>query len=137
MSSLITAEIQKALQGVVPSVIATASSEGIPNVTYISQAHFVDENHLAISWQFFNKTWKNILENPKFSVVVTAPENWAMWKINLQFEELLKEGELFDEMELALEAIASMQGASDVFKLAAILISRIESIEIQFNGIRS
>ena len=137
MSSLITPEIQEALQGVVPSVIATASANGIPNLTYISQAHFVNDDHLAISWQFFNKTWRNIHENPNFSVVVTAPKTWAQWKINLRFDELLKEGELFDEMEMALEAIATMQGASDVFKLAAILICKIESIEIQFNGLGS
>lgn len=137
MSSLITAEILEALQGVVPSVIATASAEGIPNITYISQAHFVDDDHLALSWQFFNKTWRNIQENPGFSVVVTEPKNWAMWKINLQLKEVLREGDLFDEMELALEAIASMQGASDVFKLAAILICKIESVEIQFDGLAS
>ena len=135
MSSLITDEIQEALQGVIPSVIATVSANGIPNLTYISQAHFVNEDHLAISWQFFNKTWRNIQNNPNFSVVVTAPKTWAMWKINLRFEELLKEGELFDEMEIALEAIATMQGASDVFKLAAILYCKVESIETQFDGI--
>lgn len=137
MSSLITAEIKEALQGIVPSVIATASAEGIPNITYISQAHFIDDDHLALSWQFFNKTWRNIQENPGFSVVVTEPKNWTMWKINLKLEEVLKEGDLFDEMEMALEAIASMQGASDVFKLAAILICKIESVETQFDGLAS
>ena len=60
-----------------------------------------------------------------------------MWKINLQLEEVLKEGDLFDEMEMALDAIASMQGASDVFKLAAALICKIESTETQFDGLAS
>lgn len=137
MGSLITSEIQNALQGIVPSVMATTSPDGMPNLTYISQAHFVDDNHLAISWQFFNKTWRNLQTNTNFSVVVTAPQNWAMWKINLHFEELLKDGELFDEMEIALEAIASMQGAADVFKLAAVLMCEIVSIETQFHGITS
>ncbi|HKJ41226.1 MAG TPA: pyridoxamine 5'-phosphate oxidase family protein [Sunxiuqinia sp.] len=135
MGSLITSEIQNALQGIVPSVMATTSPDGLPNLTYISQAHFVDDKHLAISWQFFNKTWKNLQTNPNFSVVVTAPQNWAMWKIKLRFVELLKEGELFDEMEIALEAIATMQGAADVFKLAAVLMCEIVSIETQFHGI--
>lgn len=137
MSSLITDEIKEALHGVVPSVVATASASGIPNVTYISQAHFVDDDHLALSWQFFNKTWRNIQENPNFTVVVTEPKRWIMWKIELQLEEILKEGELFEEMELALEAIASMQGATDVFKLAAILICKIVSVESQFDGLAS
>ena len=135
MSSLITDEMHHALQGLIPSVIATASANGVPNLTYISQVHFVNDDHLAISWQFLNKTWKNIQENPDFSVVVTAPVSWAMWKINLRFTELQKEGELFDELAIALEAIATMQGALNVFRLAAVLICKINSVEILFNGI--
>ena len=131
---MINAEIQEALQGMVPSVITTVSKENIPNLSYISQAHFVDDKHLAISWQFFNKTYKNIQENPKFSVVVTSPTTFSMWKINLIYTEILTEGDLFDELELALEAIASMQGASDLFKLHAVLVGEIVSIQQQFNG---
>ena len=54
MSSLITDEMHHALQGLIPSVIATASANGVPNLTYISQVHFVNDDHLAISWQFLN-----------------------------------------------------------------------------------
>ena len=135
MDSFITPEIQEALQGIIPSIMVTSSGEGVPNLTYISQAHFVDDEHLAISWQFFNKTWRNLQVNPHFSVVVTAPRNWSMWKINLHFTELLKDGELFEVMSAALEAIATMQGAVDVFKLAAILLCKIESVETQFDGL--
>ncbi len=131
---MINAQIQEALQGILPSVITTVSKENIPNLSYISQAHFVDDNHLAISWQFFNKTYKNLQDNPRFSVVVTSPSDFSMWKIDLMYTEFLSEGDLFDELEVALEAIASMQGASDIFKLRAILIGEIVSIEQQFDG---
>ncbi len=131
---MINAEIQEALQGILPSVITTVSKENIPNLSYISQAHFVDDKHLAISWQFFNKTYKNLQDNPRFSVVVTSPSDFSMWKIDLMYSEFLSEGDLFDELELALEAIASMQGATEIFKLRAILIGEIVSIEQQFDG---
>jgi hypothetical protein len=131
---MITADLQGALQGIVPGVITTVSKENIPNLSYISQVHFIDDKHLAISWQFFNKTYRNIQENPRFSVLVTSPTTFSMWKIDLNFIETLTEGELFDEMDLALEAIASMYKAENVFKLKAIVIGEILSIQLQFDG---
>jgi len=44
----------------VPSIIATADSRGMPNVTYVSQVYFVDDRHVALSCQFFNKTRRNL-----------------------------------------------------------------------------
>jgi uncharacterized protein len=131
---MITADLLGALQGIVPGVITTVSKENIPNLSYISQVHFIDDKHLAISWQFFNKTYRNIQENPRFSVVVTSPTTFSMWKIDLNFMVTLTEGELFDEMDLALEAIASMYRAEKVFKLKAIVIGEILSIQQQFDG---
>lgn len=131
---MITTELQGAFQGVLPAVIATVSEEESPNLSYISQVHYIDEDHLAISWQFFNKTYQNIMQNPNFSVLVTNPNTFSMWKIDLKFVEILTEGELFDDMEMALEAIASMYRAEDVFKLKAVVTGKIISIEQQFDG---
>ena len=47
-----------ALQGMFPSWITSCSSDGEPNTTVISQIWYVDENHVALSFQFFNKTKK-------------------------------------------------------------------------------
>ncbi len=57
-------EIKPALQGVIPSAIITASSQGVPNATFLSQVYYVDESHVALTHQFFNKTHRNIRENP-------------------------------------------------------------------------
>lgn len=131
---MISPELIGAFQGILPGVITTVSKENIPNLSYISQVHYIDNEHLAISWQFFNKTYKNIQDNPNFSVVVTSPTTFSMWKIDMNFIESLTEGDLFDEIEMALEAIASMYKAEDIFKLQAIMIGKIVSIEQQFDG---
>jgi len=131
---MISTELQGAFQGILPGVITTVSKENIPNLSYISQVHYIDNEHLAISWQFFNKTYKNIKDNPYFSVVVTSPTTFSQWKIDMNFIEALTEGDLFDEVELALEAIASMYKAEDIFKLQAIMIGKIVAIEQQFDG---
>ena len=48
-----------AMQGMFPSWITSCSEEGEPNTTVISQIWYVDKNHVALSFQFFNKTKKN------------------------------------------------------------------------------
>ena len=56
--------LARCFQGVVPSLIGTADNHGVPNVTYLSQVYYVDEQHVALSCQFFNKTRRNLGENP-------------------------------------------------------------------------
>ena len=83
--SLSLEAIRDCLEGVIPSGVATCSAEGVPNVTYVSQVHFVDASHVALSFQFFNKTRQNVLGNPRASAIVIHPEtaqqivsNWIM-----------------------------------------------------------
>lgn len=121
-------ELQAALQGVVPAVIASSSADGTPNITYISQVYYVDETHVALSRQFFNKTIKNISENPQVLVVLTNPVTNAIYNLNLEFKESLQSGKVFDNMKLELEVIAGLQGKTGVFNLLAADIYYIREI---------
>src|SRR4029450_2293144 len=58
-------EIRPVLDNGVPAVMVTCSSDGIPNVTVISQVYYVDDTHAALSFQFFSKTIRNVRENPR------------------------------------------------------------------------
>jgi flavin reductase (DIM6/NTAB) family NADH-FMN oxidoreductase RutF len=116
---MITEDMKMAMKGIVPSAIVTSNSEGVPNISYISQIYYVDENHVAVSHQFFNKTIRNIKENPFACVNLLSPDDFYMWNVDLEYSHSETEGDLFDEMEMQLEAIASMQGMEDVFKLKA------------------
>ena len=62
--------IRDCLEGVIPSPVATCSADGVPNATYVSQVHFIDASHVALSFQFFNKTRENILDNPRAAALV-------------------------------------------------------------------
>ena len=117
-----------AMQGMFPSWITSCSKEGEPNTTVISQIWYVDENHVALSFQFFNKTKKNISVNPFAYATITDPSNMKQYNLELQFDHSETEGELFDEMDMKLQAIASMPGMTGVFELQAADVYRVLSI---------
>lgn len=126
--------IKPALQGILPAMVGTCSLQGVPNCAVISQVYWVDAGHVAISYQFFNKTARNIRENPRAFVTVTDPNNGAQWHLNLAYERSETEGPLFEQMEMQLEAIATMQGLSGVFHLKAADIYRVLSVSNQHSG---
>lgn len=128
-TNIIDADVMSSLQGVMPSAIATCSADGVPNISCISQVYYVDATHVAISNQFFNKTIRNIGENPMICAIITCPESYIMRKLMLRFVESQTSGEVFDKMKLQLEIIASMQKKSDVFCLRAAAVCELISIE--------
>ena len=120
-TAIITENVLPSVLGVTPSVIATCAADGTPNVTYVSQVYYVDERHVAISHQFFNKTFHNIRENPFLCTLVICPNEYIMRKLMLKFVESQTSGEIFENMKLQLEVIASMQKKEDVFALQIFL----------------
>jgi hypothetical protein len=121
-------EIKPAMQGVVPSTIVTCSLAGIPNVTEISQVWYVDEQHVALSHQFFNKTHRNVRENPFAKVIVRDAGTMQEWILEIQYDHSEESGPLFDTMDTQLEVIASMSGMSGIFKLRAADVYRVLSV---------
>ncbi len=122
-------ELQPALQGALPGTIATCSLDGEPNATYFAQAYYVDEHHIALSRQFFNKTVQNIAENPKAYLQIVHPETGEDWRLVIEYVRSETEGELFDRMKMQIEAIASMSGMTDVFRLLSTDIHKVISIK--------
>jgi uncharacterized protein len=130
----ITKEMLSGMQGVVPSTLATASKDGVPNITFISQMFYVDAQHVALSFQFMNKTWRNLQENPIASAIITSPDTFSMWKVRLRFLEVQTQGPIFEQMEMQLMAITSMMKIEVDFVLKAALICKIESVELMYEG---
>ena len=125
---MIKDEHQPCLQGMFPSWITTSSNAGEPNTTVISQIWHVSETEVALSFQFFNKTKNNISENPYAFATITNPESFDMYTLELQYSRTENEGDLFDEMDMKLEAIASMSGMSGIFELKGADIYNVLSI---------
>jgi hypothetical protein len=111
------ADLQRCFAGVLPSIISTCSLSGVPNVTYLSQIFRVDQRRIALSRQFFNKTQKNVAENPFASVQVTDPVTLQTYDIDLRFDHSETTGPLFELMATRLQAIASHTGMLGVLEL--------------------
>lgn len=109
--------LRSCFEGIVPATIATCANDGTPNVAILSQVHYLDNRHVALSFQFFNKTRQNILANPYALVSVIDPDSAAHYQIGLRYLRTETEGPLFENMKAKLAGIASHTGMSKVFRL--------------------
>lgn len=121
--------LRASLEGAIPCEIATCDAAGTPNVSVISDVHFVDDHHVAISYQFFSKTRANILANPQAVVELMHPATGAIHRLHLNYLRTEYEGPLFEAMKAKLAGIASHEGMSGVFRLLGSDIYHVEDIE--------
>ena len=127
--SLSLDRLRPCLEGIVPSGIATCGVDGMPNITYVSQLMYVDPEHVALSFQFFNKTRENILANPVATVLMMDPDTAARYRLTIRYLRTETEGPLFERMKAKLAGIASHEGMSDVFRLQGADVCRVQGIE--------
>jgi adenylate cyclase len=124
--------IWRCFQGVIPSIIGTSDAHGTPNVTYATQIHLIDDRHVALSRQFFNKTSRNLDENPRVCAEVHDPVTFQSYRLHLEFLRSEKSGPLFDVMSARIQAIASHTGMSGIFRLIGadiFEVLRVEKVE--------
>ena len=121
-------EIKPVMENGVPADVVSCSASGIPNTTIISQVYYVDREHVALSFQFFNKTVRNVRENPNACVLLNDLRGYASWILQVCYEHSETEGPVFDRMDMQIEAIASATGMTGIFKLKAADIYRVQSV---------
>jgi len=134
VTTLTLASIRECLDGAVPSTLATCAPDGTPNVSYVSQIHFIDDSHVALSYQFFSKTRENVLTNPSAAALVIDPETGAQYRLQLEYLRTEAEGPLFEKMKARLAGIASHTGMAGVFRLRGSDVYRVGGIEQVTSG---
>lgn len=119
--------IRDCFEGVIPSVVATLDAEGVPNVSYLSQVYLVDDDHVALSNQFFSKTAENVRATGRATIIVVSGRSGAQYRLDLVHEASLTTGDLFDRMAAQLSAIGTQQGAGEIMKLRSAELYRVEA----------
>ena len=116
-------------QGLIPATLFTCSRDGTPNAAFLSHVDYVDPRHVALSFQFFNKSRRNISENPHALVRLIDPDTSQGWTLRLRYVRSETTGPVFDRMALRIEAIASYSGLKGIFKLLAADIYEVVAVE--------
>jgi len=129
VSTIRLSTLDSCFHGILPGVIATCDQDGMPNVSYVSQVQIVDEKHVALSCQFFNKTRQNLDVNPLATLELYDPTSFEAYRFRLKFLRAETTGPLFDAMALRIQAIASHTGMAGVFKLRSADVCEVISIE--------
>jgi GAF domain-containing protein len=116
-------------QGLIPAALFTCSKDGTPNAAFLSHVDYVDSTHVALSFQFFNKSKRNIAENPQALVRLIDPDTSQGWRLKLRYVRSETDGPVFERMALRIEAIASYSGLKGIFKLLAADIYEVLAVE--------
>jgi adenylate cyclase len=123
-------QLSRCFEGAIPAVVATASADGTPNVTYLSRVQSVDDERVALSNQFFSKTAQNLAENPRASVLLIDPTSFDQYRLTIAFERTERRGPVFERLRADVDALAALGGMMEVFKLRAADIYRVVDIEV-------
>ncbi|MEZ2132892.1 MULTISPECIES: GAF domain-containing protein [unclassified Sinorhizobium] len=122
-------DLSACFEGVIPSIIATASADGMPNISYLSHVVRVDEEHVALSNQFFAKTAANVRANPKVTLILVDGFTGDQFLLDIGFVRSVDAGALFDKIARQLKASSAQVGMSDIMRLRSADIFRVHGIE--------
>lgn len=121
--------IRACFEGAIPAVLCTAAADGTPNICWVSRAHEVDAERIALSNQFLSKTAKNLAVNPRASLLLLDPVSFDEFRLELVYERTERRGHVFERLRADIEALAALEGMQDVFQLRAADIFRVVDIE--------
>lgn len=105
------ADLDDCFEGVIPSVVATCGADGLPNISYLSHVNRVDDDHIALSNQFFGKTAANLRRNPCATILLVDGRTGAQVRVEAIFVRSETEGALFDRVAAQLAASSALADA--------------------------
>jgi predicted pyridoxine 5'-phosphate oxidase superfamily flavin-nucleotide-binding protein len=98
--------------------VATATRDGVPNVTPKGTVRVLDDHHVIFADLFSLKTRQNLEENPKVAVTVIDPSTHQGYQIK-GTAELISTGRIYEQMAAELkQASATLPAPKYVVKIS-------------------
>ncbi len=120
--------VRRMFEGVIPAVMCSVSADGMPHLCFLSQVEYVDEGHVALSFQFFNRSRENILATRRCMVSVDDPYTAAGIRMQLRYVRTESSGPVFERMRAKLAGIAAHTGMDRVYRLLVADIYEVSSV---------
>lgn len=106
----------------------------MPNVSYLSQVLRVDEDHVALSNQFFGKTMANLRANPQAAILLMDARTAQQFQIDALYAETVATGSIFERIAAQLAATSAQVGLHDVMRLRAVDIFHVTHVSLPSTG---
>lgn len=120
--------VRRMMEGVIPPTLCTASADGMPNVSYLSLAEYVDPLHIALSYQFFNRSRENVLATKRAALTLDDGYSGAGVILQIEYLRTETEGPVFERLRAKLMGVASHSGMDEVFHLRGADIYRVREM---------
>ncbi len=120
--------IQKIIEEQSLYTFSTSSKDGIPNTIYVKFLKVYNDSQILIADNKFFKTEKNLLENPRISLVVLDKETKVSYQLKGSVE-IYKEGSLYNEV---VKWVEEKRSKPTTFPKAAIILN----VEEIYSGAR-
>lgn len=121
-------DVRRLLEGVIPPAMCTVAADGMPHVNYLSHAEYVDDEHVALTYQFLNRSRANVLATGRVALSVEDPITGVSVLLQLRYERTDTEGPVFERLRAKLAGIAAQTGMEKVFHLRGADVYRVESL---------
>jgi hypothetical protein len=113
-----TERMQELFKKVPAAILATATSDGVPNAVPVGAKKIIDDETILISDQFFNKTLANLKSNPKVAVSFWEGREGYQLKGSVTIET---SGQRYEETAKWIEELGNKSGSPLKSKGAVIL----------------
>ncbi|HTU65195.1 MAG TPA: GAF domain-containing protein [Steroidobacteraceae bacterium] len=122
--------VRRMMEGVIPPTLCTASVEHMPNVSYLSLVEYVDPLHVALSYQFFNRSRENVLATKRAALTLDDPYTGAGVVLQIEYLRTETEGPVFERLRAKLMGVASHGGMDQVFHLRGADIYKVNELRL-------
>ena len=121
----VTEEIKESMKGTKIAFLATASTDGVPNVVPIGAFKFLDDETLLISDQYFGKTLANLKGNPKIALVWWGEKGGYQIKADIT---------IHTDDEIFRQNVEWVRGIKDTLKPKSAIVGKITDVYIVKSG---